>query len=142
MKRDGKDSAVTRIIDASVAIKWFVDEDGREPALELLREIQSAPQEFVVPDLFYIEMMSVLSRLVPSAEVLAGIIRDLYDLGFVQMRAGGDLMTQAGEIAMRYRVSGYDALYAASALSLGGVWITCDRKAYAKVAELGIARLL
>ena len=39
-------------------------------------------------------------------------------------------------------LSGYDAAYVALAHLLKGLWITCDRKAHARVAGLGLSELL
>lgn len=47
----------------------------------------------------------------------------------------------AAELAFRFRISGYDATYLASARIANGVWLTLDRKAHDRVASLGLSRL-
>jgi uncharacterized protein (DUF2249 family) len=54
--------AMVRIIDASVAIKWFLFEPGRERALEVLAEILTSPSHFAVAELFYFEPAQVFHR--------------------------------------------------------------------------------
>jgi predicted nucleic acid-binding protein len=130
------------VIDASVAIKWFVVEERRAEAENVLWRIGKEPDQFAVPDLFYLEMMSVLVRLLKRKDALDQIIRDLFDLGLTQIRLGAKLLEEASHIAADYKLSGYDALYAACALSLEGVWLTADLKAHEKISPLGISQCL
>ena len=52
------------VLDASVALKWFV-EDGplTEEADVVLDAIEQTPSEYLVPDLFLNEILAVLCRL-------------------------------------------------------------------------------
>jgi len=99
------------IIDASIAVKWFVEEQGRDRAEAILNQIKGRPTDFAVPEFFYIEMMSVLSRLLESKTQLDQTTQDRFDLGLVQIRVGAKLLTAAGQIAMAYKLSGYDSIY-------------------------------
>jgi len=130
------------VIDASIAIKWFVDEAGREKAERVLAQIKAQPAEFAVPDLFYLEMMSVLVRLIERPAELDQVISDLFDLGMIQVRVGAKLLKEASEIGLTYKLSGYDAVYAACARALGGRWLTADHKAHQKVAALEVSQCL
>ena len=130
------------VIDASVAIKWFVDEEGREAAERVLGQIKARPHDFAVSDLFYVEMMSVLTRLLSDQADADQTIVDLFDLGMTQIRAGAKLLKEASAIARACKLSGYDAMYAASARSLEGIWLTADRKAHEKAAALGLSQVL
>ena len=72
-----------RIIDASVAIKWFVREKtGRQAAMGLLDEIEASPEKFAVPELFFNEMLSVLCRLLDSPTQAVNYMNALQDLGY------------------------------------------------------------
>ena len=130
------------VIDASIAIKWFVEEEGREDALAILDRVKRTPKDFAVPELFYIEMMSVMTRLVSGQKARETIIDDLYDLGFMQLRVGAKLLKVASHLSTTSGISGYDALYAACAKSLKGRWLTADRKAHNKIAALRISSVL
>ena len=55
-----------QIIDTSVAIKWFVKENGQDKALQILEQITTSPQNFAVPELFYFELSNVFNRLIPT----------------------------------------------------------------------------
>jgi len=130
------------VVDASIAIKWFVIEEGQEDALAILERIKKMPTDFAVPEFFYIEMMSVMTRLVRNQEELDSIIDDLYSLGFMQLRVGAKLLKIASQISNTTGISGYDALYAACAKSIMGRWLTADRKAHSKIVALKLSSVL
>ena len=46
------------VVDASVAVKWFVQEAGRDAATMLLR----SGEEFLAPDLVILETLNVSTR--------------------------------------------------------------------------------
>jgi len=131
-----------QVLDASVAIKWFVEgETGRADALDLLDRIRDDPSAFVVPELFYNEMLAVLARLVGSDGVaLRGHLEALQDLGMERVGNGRELIARASGIASRYRLSGYDSIYAACADLTGGCWLTADLRAHRRIQHLRISR--
>jgi len=131
------------VLDASVAVRWFVAEEvGREVALEILDRIQVSPESFAVPDLFYVEMLNVLSRMTSNAKDLQRYVRGLFDLGLVQIRVGSKLLDRASVIAFENKISGYDALYVAVAESLSGTWLTGDIRAHNKIKNLSLSRVI
>jgi len=48
------------VLDASVVLKWFIDEKDSEKAVQLREEYEMNEREIVVPDLLLIEMANVL----------------------------------------------------------------------------------
>ena len=48
------------VIDASVAIKWYVPEEDQAPAMKLLALAESGDMEFHIPDLMYCEVGNIL----------------------------------------------------------------------------------
>lgn len=132
-----------RIVDASVAIKWFVaGEEGRDEALAALEEIKSKPRYFGVPELFFDEMLSVFCRLVPSAEGVIEYISLLQGLGMARFPNGSKTLETAAHLAKKCNLSGYDAIYAANARLVNGIWITADKKAHRKLAPLKLSMLI
>ena len=57
---------MVEVIDASVAIKWFINEGGHEKALSILEKVLVKPSDFAVPELFYFELSHTFNRLIPS----------------------------------------------------------------------------
>ena len=72
------------VLDASVAVKWFVPgETGRAEAIELFERVHHARDAFAVPELFFNEMLAVFARLAGNdAAAVGSYMEALQDLGF------------------------------------------------------------
>lgn len=131
------------VIDASIAVKWFLTDDlDRESTIEILERIRREPEKFAVPELFYSEMLSVLCRLVSNSSVVKSHFEALEQLGIERIGQGRLLMMRTIDIAQGYKLTGYDAIYAATAELCGGIWFTADAKTHRKIASLKISKLL
>lgn len=115
------------IVDTSVAIKWFIEEDGAIDALLLLNR----SFELHSPDLLSLEFDNVLCKLI-RRELLSvdeGLdIHDRITTFPVQYHSSSILRERAFEIAIETRHSIYDCLYLALAEMLDGRMVTADRK--------------
>ena len=133
---------MVQVIDASVALKWFLLEEGRDRALILLEELLSAPARFAVPELFYFEVAHVFGRAVPNPSLeQCELLKQVSVLGIQRFAMTPGLLTEMLGL-QRLGLSGYDAAYAGLAKLLEGQWITFDRKAHERVAHLGLSRVL
>ncbi|MBI2336227.1 MAG: type II toxin-antitoxin system VapC family toxin [Deltaproteobacteria bacterium] len=131
------------IIDASVAIKWFVeDEINKNKSLKILDEIKSSPTDFAVPELFFNEMLAVFCRLVDEAKKIQTYLEVLENLGWARLDNGHETLKKAAELAKKYKITGYDAIYVANAYLVKGRWITADQEAHKKIASLSISKIL
>lgn len=133
---------MVKIIDASVAIKWFVSERGQDAALGILKDLLDDPSEFAVPELFYFELANVFNRLVPNPnkgqiEVLSTVL----SLGMHRFSMTRELSDQIRHFQAR-GLSGYDAAYVALAKIVKGRWLCFDKKAHQKIKHLGLSTLL
>lgn len=135
---------ILQIIDASVAIKWFVPgEAGREAALGILDRVRDVPAEFAVPELFFNEMLAVLTRLAGrDGAAVRSYLDALQDLGFERIGNGRELLGCAADLACSYGLTGYDALYAATAKLTAGCWLTADERAHRKIRHLRLSKLV
>jgi predicted nucleic acid-binding protein len=132
---------MVRVIDASLAIKWFVLEDGRETALEVLRDILAAPGSFAVPEIFFFELAHVFFRAIARpSETQLRLMSGLTTLGIQRFSMTPDLLAEIDRFR-KLGLSGSDAAYVGLARLLGGRWITFDRKAHETVAHLGLSEL-
>ena len=95
-----------------------------------------------MPELFFVEMLSVLSRITESEEQLKELLGILEDLGLARLELGHETLRRAAELTFSWGLAAYDAIYAATADLLGGQWLTADSRAHARVASLGISALL
>jgi predicted nucleic acid-binding protein len=132
------------IIDTSVAVKWFVadGEPKRKEALIVLDNICSEPHRYAVPELFFNEMLAVFCRLLSDASEIKEHMHSLEQLGWERIGNGAQLLDKAAELAKGCRISGYDAIFAATAALVGGVWLTADEAAVKKLQISKLATLL
>lgn len=123
------------VVDASVAVKWFLHENPDEPhadiALRLLEQVALGFLPMVQPSHFVAEVAAVLARLQPLEA--NNNLMDLLDIRF-QIDTGIEIYATALDLAVRYQHHLFDTLYHAVALhSPGAVLITADEPYYSKV---------
>lgn len=132
------------VLDASVAVKWFVaDEPLAEEAERVLRAVEFDPSAYIVPDLFTNELLAVLCRLPGSRPSAVQEALDLVQaLGLTCVGNGPELLAQAGDFAVRWGLSGHEATYVALAALCDGAWLTADCRAARRVGRPELVRVL
>ena len=125
------------VVDASVGIKLFLDEEGSDLALHLFRRLAANPPAlFYVPDLFYVECANILwkytRRFGYPAENARHDLADLQALHLLTVSTA-DLLTDTFEIAITHTMTAYDACYAALAQQVKLPLITADAALYRKL---------
>lgn len=117
------------VLDASVVLKWFVDEADSVRALQLREEFYKGTREIVVPDLLLFEVANAL-RYNPgfTAEEIKRAIRTLFDMGLEVVAPTYSLVAEAIELAKSLDVTCYDAVYLALAEQLGFEFVTADER--------------
>lgn len=125
------------VVDASVGIKLFLDEDLSDAAAALFDELErDAAARLFVPDLFYVECSNILWKQVRRfgypAERARQSIEELRELALVAFPSR-ELSLGALELALARGISAYDALYGALAERLGVPLVTADRPLLTKL---------
>jgi len=130
------------VIDASVALRWLIEEEIHPCADKVLERIIYDPERFAVPELFSFEVFSVLQRVHPNGlqAFRKGII-PLLQFGMLRQPMTDNLAVQANHF-VKLGLTGYDACYAALARDLKGKWITFDKKAHRFIQKERISCLL
>lgn len=115
------------VVDASVAVKWIVDEDGSDAAAALLdgRPIHA-------PDLLYVETANALWAIHRRGAIPRDAVRE----GVAWLRAAPilrhadapGLAARAAAIALDLDHPVYDCLYLAVAIDAGLPLVTADRR--------------
>ncbi|MBI4741894.1 MAG: type II toxin-antitoxin system VapC family toxin [Betaproteobacteria bacterium] len=132
------------VIDASVAIKWFLpdanDESNTLEALALLLRLKAGEVIFTQPVHWKAEVAGVLVRLVP--ETAADTVDDLSLLEGIEYIDAPNIYRRAIDLAQTLNHHLFDTLYHAAALETGITFITADRRYHDKAAHLGSIVLL
>ncbi len=117
------------IVDASVAIKWFIPEIHSEVALQARR----LRDRLHVPAFMTLELGNVIAKKIRRGELTREegktILKELRHLP-LQRHADERLFPAAYELALDTQQSLYDCLYLALAEAVDGRMITADRKFY------------
>lgn len=118
------------IVDASVAVRWFLKNESHPNADAVLRGLIDHPESFAVPELFSFEVYAVLCRTHPSGH-------DVFVKGMMPILNGGiyrqpmtEKLAQQATRFVKKGLTGYDACYAALAYEMKGSWLTFDEKAH------------
>jgi predicted nucleic acid-binding protein len=127
---------VTVVVDASVALKWFVTEDGSEAARSLHGAALLAPELIVAEVANGLWRMARCSRLLPEAPRLALARLPRY---FAVLEPLAGLAVRASEIAAELDHPVYDAFYLALAEANRTVVVTADRRLLDKAAASALA---
>ncbi len=118
------------VLDASVGIKLFVEEEFSDKVEQLFAKLAVDPQtEIHAPDLFYIECANILLKYTrrfdrPLEDSLADV-KDLNNLA-LQVTSTSELIEDALQLADEKKLTAYDACYAVLAQKLDLPLITAD----------------
>ena len=122
------------VVDASVAIKWFLPEIYSDAALRLLAHQHTLH----APDLIFSEFGNVLWKRVRKNEISKNeanaTLEGLVTL-HLQMQPSQLLIPLALEIACGENRTVYDSLYLAAAIALQSSLVTADAKFYRALSK-------
>ena len=119
------------VVDASVAIKWFVPEPHSTEARRILDGYQTGAISLLAPDLINAEFGNIVWKKHTFQGLAAAdaqtIISDFRKLTFTQTSAAA-LLVDAYQLAVTHRRSVYDALYLGLSMREGCQFVTADEK--------------
>lgn len=126
------------VLDASIIIKWLIDEDGSGSAVRYRADHVEGVNQVAVPDLLFYELANVLSTKgalsLREAELGFSAIWNM-ELETHKLKSHDYL--RACRFANDLDISAYDAAYVALADRLDVNLITADRKLAKKCRDLG-----
>jgi predicted nucleic acid-binding protein len=130
---------MTVVVDTSIAVKWFVNETGRERALRVL----DVPERHA-PDLIVAEAGNVAWKKALRGEITGAQARFICASlrhYFAVLHRSEALIDRAIDIALRLEHPIYDCLYLTCAERAGARLVTADERLLAAVAGTALAPL-
>jgi predicted nucleic acid-binding protein len=129
------------VIDASLAVKWYLDEKWADEAEDILAEHQG---DIAVPDIFVAEVTGALVRRAnidrsKRSESEASIARfmGLFETGaLTAIRSTPETIAQAASLAMDLGHPLKDCIYLVLAMEGDCALVTCDARFAAKVRKV------
>ncbi len=131
------------VLDASVIVKWFNQEDFTEKSLGIREKFLEGEIKIVVPDLLVYELSNAL-RYNPNfrENEVKEAIDSIYNIGIDIVVPTLSITKHAIEISHKYNVSVYDSFYISLAKWIGFVYVTADNKLFQKVSELNFVKFI
>ena len=127
------------VIDASIAVKWVVEEPGTKEALMLRKGFK-----LHAPDLLVAECANVFSKKVARDEMTrdeALLAARLLQGADVELHATRAFLEPATKLAIELGHPAYDCVYLALATETGSQFVTADKGLVRKVNEHGTPAL-
>ena len=124
------------VIDASVAIKWVITEEGTDAA----NRLRWNGTAFHAPDLIVPEAGNILWKKIQRDELTLGeaeLACELLGLANIQIHPMGPLAPVALRMAVALKHPVYDTTYLALAQSLDMPMVTADRRLVNRLAAFG-----
>ncbi|WFP64405.1 type II toxin-antitoxin system VapC family toxin [Mesorhizobium sp. WSM4904] len=135
------------VVDASVFVKLFKQEDDSEAARSLVDHMLEQGQGFLAPSVVLYEALSAALHVELPLTVIGQLFDQFRELGLVIEEPTTQDLATAEKIATSAAPgNGYptlfDSIYHAMALERGGTFVTADQRHVAKAAQFGSVVLL
>lgn len=117
------------VVDASVAAKWYFQEEHSDRADALLEQ----SSEILAPDVLLVEVATLAWKRVRRGEISEAtadrIVAELRKVPF-ELRATAELVSAALPLALQKGLTLFDGFYLALAVQSGCPLVTADRRLY------------
>lgn len=131
------------VLDASVVLKWFIEEEDSERARLLLLAYDRGKITIAIPDLLISEVSNALlyNPNLSYSKILK-CIESLYDLNLDIIAPVVDISIATIQFAHKRKITFYDAIYVVLAQELGFQYVTADKKLFTQIKDLPFVNLL
>lgn len=136
------------VVDASVALKWYLrDEQDLAAADQLYNAFTANLTELIAPHFIRYEVMNALEVARIQGRIDGDQAMDALDqflsLRIYQGEDDDELLRRSMVVSRRYVITPYDAVYLALAEETSSLFVTADRRLYGRIdAQTPIARWL
>ena len=131
------------VLDASVIVKWFSQEESRDKAIKIRDDFLKGEMEIVLPDLILYELSNAL-RFNPVFDFndVKETVGSILDMDLTITSPTSSVLNESIRLAFSKNITVYDAIYISLASNLNYILVTADKKLYNKVKDLGFVFLL
>lgn len=124
------------ILDASVIIKWFIDEPDSNQALAYLNTFQNGRITIIAPSLLFYELGNILVSKKVAVDMVGEVMTMLLNLGLESEDIGLRWFRRIYQNAAEYSITFYDAAYITLLQKENCQFITADKKLFEKVHKI------
>lgn len=128
-----------QVIDASVALDWFLQETDSAAAQVLMDDSINEVIRLLTPELLFMEVIKALQKTPGiTMSLIEKAVAGLWGLKLTVVPLEGKLLKEAGRLAFRLNTTIYETLYLALAIERDCELITANEQFLEKVREAGI----
>lgn len=117
-----------KILDASVLVKIFSEEENSERATKLVDQHTKKEIKIIISELTFLEVLNALKYKKNSVEKIQKSNEDLWNFQFKIHRLNRDIINSAINLALENNFTIYDSIYIALAQFYNCDLITADEK--------------
>lgn len=129
------------VVDASVAVKWFITEDGWEPA----HALAASNASLIAPEFILAELASVAAKRLRRGDIGQVLAEEMVAAApefFTELAPLTGLRSRAFRLAAAHGLSVYDGLYVALADQREATLVTADRRLIARAQDAGLGKIV
>jgi predicted nucleic acid-binding protein len=131
------------ILDASVAVKWYVKEEMRDIALKLRKDFVSDLIDLEAPNLILYEIGNALRHHPGSTAIdCTEAVQQLRNIGIILHELNDNLIDESASLSYKENITFYDAAYVALAKTLGTKLVTADTNLFEKLSRENKSRIM
>lgn len=127
---------IDKVFDASVIIKWFIEEEGSDRADKYLQAYKNRQFSILVPTLLFYELGNILLAKKATAKQAGQIMQYLHALNLTKVDIGYESFRKVFQNADDLQITYYDASYLTLMQKESCEFVTADRKLYEKVRKV------
>jgi predicted nucleic acid-binding protein len=124
------------VIDASVAVKWYVKEELRDKAIRIREDFLSEAIDLEAPSLILYEVGNAIRHHPGATEhECAAAVKELKNLGVAIRELDDATLSAAAKLAFEEKLTFYDAAYLSLAKTNEGTLVTADKMLHDQLSK-------
>jgi len=117
-----------KVIDASICVKLFADEENSDKAFKLIERYNNEEIVLIAPSLIFLETLNALKYKKFDKFALEKSNRDMFDFQFEIIDVDKDILEISIRLSNQHNLSIYDSFYAAISEKYNAELVTADDK--------------